>query len=131
MRNTIKLEDLKGSGDFINKFQPKDSKIDEWMGKPQKAPLDLVDTQKFAEIVRQRHGVKKEEEAAKLRENALEQARSLQSKGRDQEDKEIGGREIDKKRPERVELQISARENRDRDRYRDNRGGAGGGSRRR
>lgn len=30
--------------------------VDEWMGKPQKVPLDIIDTQKFAAIVKQKLG---------------------------------------------------------------------------
>jgi hypothetical protein len=39
--------------------------VDEWMGKPQKMTLDIIDTQKFAEIVRQKHGLKEKEKEEK------------------------------------------------------------------
>ena len=38
------------------------SAVDEWMGKPQKMTMDIIDTQKFAAIVRQKHGLKEKED---------------------------------------------------------------------
>lgn len=127
MRNTVKVEGAVGNSDFVSKTDSKDAALDEWMGKPQKAPVDVIDTQKFAEIVRQRHGAasKKEEDSLKSREVENDKSKSQPSTaiGRDRED---GG--LDRRRYERVEMQFSSRENRDRDRdrdsrYRDNRGG--------
>lgn len=138
MRNTIKVEETKQH--FVSKTDSKDVGMDEWMGKPQKAPLDTVDTQKFAEIVRQRHGaVRKEEEAVKLRDkdkesNSIELSTSQQKTGRDvgSSRDDVAGRDVDKRRVDlRVEMQISSRENRDRDRMDRIREIRGSGGRRR
>jgi hypothetical protein len=130
MRNTIKVEDHQAAG-LASKVDSKDTGIDEWMGKPQKVALDIIDTQKFAEIVRQRHGAVKKEDV-KSRDNVLEQSRSALTGAHKDKDFGGGGREVDKRRFDRVEMQIPARDNRDiRDRFRDSRALRGGGGRRR
>lgn len=131
MRNTIKVDENRS--DFISKSETttaKDSGLDEWMGKPQKIALDIIDTQKFAEIVRQKHGNKLKEDTKVSSPQHSEPRRPspllLQPKERDSRRDDFGGgdRDRDRKRYDRVELQISSRENRERDRYnRDPRGG--------
>jgi hypothetical protein len=144
MRNTIKVDEAKTGSGFgprsDNAAQMRqDAGLDEWMGKPQKVPLDIIDTQKFAEIVRQKHGNKTKEEEKKVLEKIQPSPETatrpspVHHKDRDRGDlrDSLRKEEPSGRRHEKVEMQISSRENRERDlregqgrdRYRDNRGG--------
>jgi len=97
------------------------SAVDEWMGKPQKVPVDIIDTQKFVAIVRQKHGAEAKEDkkpppsAPQFRDN----------NGREEAREQRGGREDTKSRNEvhkkpdlRVELSLGGRGRGGRDRGR-------------
>jgi len=104
------------------------SSVDEWMGKSQKLTLDILDTQKFAEIVRQKHGLKKEKEQREKEAKedkkppvaappppALRSAKEDRDRESDENKKRYGERE--RKSDLRVELTLgSSRGGRDRDR---------------
>lgn len=126
MRNALKQEVTDQDRDIEKQFNPptsesksnKDYGLDEWMTKP-KVSVD-IDTQKFAAIVREKHGIKEKE----VRENKPEEldtklvpAAPVITAGKDIRDT----RRDDRHRMDKVELQISSRDkDRDiRDRFRD------------
>jgi len=146
MRNTHqKVEDpVFGGGPQVGAKQDS-SAIDEWMGKPTgKVPVDIIDTQKFAEIVRQKHGAKlKEDEKRSVASSPeglglISGGRPPPTQGKERGDlRETIKREEGGRRHDRVEMQLPVRgDNREReirdmrDRYRDNTRDRGGGRRR-
>ncbi|ODM95175.1 hypothetical protein Ocin01_11509 [Orchesella cincta] len=120
MRNSLKPEEKEQIPKFtasLTEHPPsKDSGLEEWMNKP-KVALD-IDTQKFAAIVRQKHGAKEKEMRDSKNLSSPNNVKPTptpppQSSLRDRDLKKD-----DRRRTDKVELQISNRD-RDRDRYRD------------
>jgi len=123
MRNSVKVEDEKvlppadgrSSATLSSK---REVSVDEWMEKPQKMNLDILDTEKFAAIVKQKHGGKESPNVPKK----LSPTPPHSSMVKPEDDRRRSS--SDRRKPDRVELQLSSRGNdRDRDgRYnRDNR----------
>lgn len=124
MRNALKAEERGGeplqfaAAPLHQPNANKDVGLEEWMTKP-KVAVDIIDTQKFAAIVRQKHGAKEKEvkesksNVAEVKSAPLPPALSAQ---RDRDSKKD-----ERRRTEKVELQISSRD-KDRgggDRYRE------------
>lgn len=123
MRNSLKGEGRDSISQFttapISEAQPnKDSGLEEWMNKP-KVAVDLIDTQKFAAIVRQKHGAKDKEVILKEGKPTTVDVKLAPTAPAVLKDKDYKREKDDRRRPDKVEMQISSRDNKDRERYRD------------
>lgn len=121
MRNSLKDEDRGSVSHFtaapLHEVQvTKDSGLDEWMTKP-KVTVDIIDTQKFAAIVRQKHGTK-EKEVREVKGDVPDlKPNSAIAPTTSYKEKDYKKEKEDRRRTDKVELQISNRDNKDRDRY--------------
>ena len=123
MRNNMPVkEDAPPSFVSVN-ANKQDKTVDEWMGRPATAKLNLdIDTQKFAAIVREKHGSLKEKEKDKEIPAAepltvVEKSHSREARENDRS----ADRRDNRRSDSRVELSFSGRRD-DRDRNRDVRG---------
>lgn len=123
MRNNVTVKEEAAPQSYAA-LSTKDSSVDEWMEKTNKVNLD-IDTQKFAAIVREKHGAQKEKESKepdpiKKPVRTSDSPRAPSNKDSGDLDGRRGGdrdRRSEKKPDLRVELSLtSRRDDRDRDR---------------
>ena len=131
MRNFVKVEEnrMASWNANTNAAPPskKDTAVDEWMDKPAKVKLD-IDTQKFAAIVRQKHGnkdkdkdenggsaVKRSSPAASVPHRNDREREPERERDRGGKDNDVG-RRTDARRYG-VEMSFNKERDRDRDRY--------------
>ncbi|CAG7685930.1 unnamed protein product [Allacma fusca] len=133
MRNLVKADENRSSTfSFVAKPESTskvDAAVDEWMDKPQKVKID-IDTQKFAAIVRQKHGQKEKEQNSSVKGNessikaspvapspvaTRERDREREDRDRDRSRDRDSGRRYDGRRYG-VEMSFNSRD-RERDRY--------------
>ncbi|CAL8110856.1 unnamed protein product [Orchesella dallaii] len=119
MRNSLKSEEKEEVPRFTASLSEapvnKDSGLEEWMNKP-KVALD-IDTQKFAAIVRQKHGAK-EKDIREIKSNDSPNVKPTPPPAPPSSLRDRDLKKDDRRRPDKVELQLSSRD-RDRDRYRE------------
>ena len=133
MRNLVKVEEnrMASWNANTNAAPPskKDAAVDEWMDKPGKVKLD-IDTQKFAAIVRQKHGNKekeKEENVVSTKEGKRSSpAVSIPHRNDRERESERDRKENDVgRRSEGRRYGVEMSFNKERDRERDRHGGRG------
>lgn len=132
MRNSMKTEERSNDAHHQSVHlsdSHKDSGLEEWMNKP-KVTVDIIDTQKFAAIVRQKHGSKDKD--PRVDKDHVPEVKMVPPPAPvpPPKEKDYKKEREERRRPDKVELQISSRD-RDRDRHRDTRDRDSRNSRRR